>query len=81
MKANTNAVSEKTAFDLIVDPKFPKTEKEYVISLRSLANGKLLSARYQNVLACVDYLSEIELFYVHFGWYNFIGKFILFHVY
>jgi hypothetical protein len=65
--ANGDANKLNTAFEIIY------LKKPDIISLRSLMSGKMLSARYENILACVDYTSETEKFIVHFHADKFIG--------
>ncbi len=72
LKANSDVAYENTVFEAIVYPGSGR-ENEFVISLRSLKNGKLLSNKNSEIYASADNLSENEKFYLFYSFNNVIG--------
>lgn len=73
MKANSDVPYEQTAFEAIVYPGSEPKDDMFIISLRSLANGKLLSAKNERLFANAKSLSDTEKFYVYYSFNNVIG--------
>lgn len=73
MKANSDVPYEGTAFEAIILPDIEKKEGAFIISFRSLINGKLLSAKHERLYANAESLSNTEKFYVYYSSNNVIG--------
>ena len=74
LKANSDVAYERTAFEAVVYPGSVARDDMFIISLRSLSNGKLLSAKDERLFANAKSLSESEKFYVYYSFNNVIGS-------
>ena len=76
LKANSDSVYEHTALQAIIYPierNSTLDNREFIIGLRALLNGRLLSVRDEYLWADAENLGDSEKFYVHYGLNNFIG--------
>ena len=74
LKANSDASYEKTAFEVIIYPGSQKEDDNFIVILRSMFNGKLLTVENNLLFANAVSLSDKEKFYVYYGLNNVIGN-------
>lgn len=77
LKANTQVAYENTAFEAVIYPGSQEKEDEFIISLRSMINGQLVSAKNEKLFASAVNLSDNEKFYVQYSFNNVIGRLFL----
>ena len=74
LKANSDSVYEHTVFQAIIYPRNSTAgNQEFIIGLRALLNGRLLSVRDEYLWADAESLGDSEKFYVHYRLNNFVG--------
>ncbi len=75
LRANSDFVYENTAFEAIV-VSASERENQFVVGLRSLKNGKLLSCKNKELFASAHNLSDNEKFHIYYSFNNVIGLLI-----